>query len=230
MTNVSRTWQGSGTVDTSEISERIRFARESKDLEHAVLSKKMHVPERILRQWETGQETPDQELLRRLARHVGVEPIWLATGEGEMSPEPVETNIIPLFKDSLHPAVNLMEIPVLSSIPAGKTTPMFHPEYADRYVTVDNVKDKGAFALVVKGNSMSPRIEEGDIVVVSPKEEARSGDICVIRVNDEDVLKKVKIDDEYVHLIPLNKQFEPVTVRNQDVALIWKVVKVIKNL
>jgi repressor LexA len=138
--------------------------------------------------------------------------------------------VLPLFKETLHEAHNLMDIPVLSSIPAGKTTPMFHPEYADRYVTVDNVKDKSAFALVVKGKSMSPRIEEGDIVVVSPREQARSGDICVIRVNDEDVLKKVKIDAEYVHLIPLNKEFPPVTVRKQDVSLIWKVIKVIKNL
>jgi repressor LexA len=214
----------------SSIAERIRFARESKDLEHAVLSRKMHVSERILRGWESGQESPDEELLRRLARHVGVEASWLATGEGEMSPEPAPANVLPLFKDSLHPAYMLMDIPVLSSIPAGKTTPMFHPEYADRYVTVDNVKDKSAFALVVKGTSMSPRIEEGDIVVVSPKEPVRSGDICVVRVNDEDVLKKIKIDDEYVHLIPLNKQFEPVTVRKQDVSLIWKVIKVIKNL
>lgn len=214
----------------SSMAERIRRARESKDLEQAVLSRKMHIPERTLRGWESGQESPDEELLRRLARHVGVESYWLATGEGEMSPEPAPSNVLPLFRDSLHPSVTLMDIPVLSSIPAGKTTPMFHPEYADRYVTVDDIKDKSAFALVVKGTSMSPRIEEGDIVVVSPKAQARSGDICVIRVNDEDVLKKVKIDDEYVHLIPLNKQFEPVTVRRQDVALIWKVIKVIKNL
>jgi repressor LexA len=216
-------------METS-IGERIRIARESKDLEYGTLSRKMHVPERILLQWESGHESPDRELLVRLARHVGVEAGWLATGEGEMSPEPAPRNVLPLFKDSLQEAHNLMDIPVLSSIPAGKTTPMFHPEYADRYVTVDNVKDKSAFALVVKGTSMSPRIEEGDIVVVSPREQARSGDICVVRVNDEDVLKKVKIETDYVHLIPLNKEFPPVTVRKQDVALIWKVIKVIKNL
>lgn len=212
------------------LAERIRIARESKDLELGALSRRLHLSERILRQWERGEESPDAEHLRRLARQVGVEAEWLATGEGTMSPGAGPTNVLPLFKETLHEAHNLMDIPVLSSIPAGKTTPMFHPEYADRYVTVDNVKDKSAFALVVKGKSMSPRIEEGDIVVVSPREQARSGDICVIRVNDEDVLKKVKIDAEYVHLIPLNKEFPPVTVRKEDVSLIWKVIKVIKNL
>jgi repressor LexA len=107
---------------------------------------------------------------------------------------------------------------------------MFHPDYVDDYVTVDDVKDSGAFALKVKGNSMAPRIEDGDIVVVSPQAEARSGDICVIRVNDEDTLKKVKLEGNYIHLIPLNPEFDPVTVRKRDVNFIWKVVKLIKEL
>ena len=146
------------------------------------------------------------------------------------------SNVFPLHKKPLQSnvaddaSVDLTQIPVLSSIPAGKTAAIFHPEYVERYVTVDNIRDRGAFALVVKGTSMSPRIEDGDIVVISPREEVRSGDICVVRVNDEDVLKKVKFDEHHVQLIPLNTKFETVTVRKQDVSLIWKVIKVIKNL
>jgi SOS-response transcriptional repressor LexA len=167
----------------------------------------------------------------RLARQTGVRPEWLLTGEGELyKPASLPTNIIPLNRDKSLRRVTLVDIPVLSSVPAGKAAALFHPEHVERYVTVDNVKDRTAFALVVKGNSMSPRIEDGDIVVVSPQQEVHTGDICVVRVNDEDVLKKVKIDDLYVHLIPLNSSFEPMTVRKRDISLIWKVVKVIKNL
>jgi repressor LexA len=126
--------------------------------------------------------------------------------------------------------VSLVEIPLLSSVPAGKTAAMFHPDHIERYVTVDDINDPSAFALIVKGKSMSPKIEDGDIVVVSPAQEVRNGDICVIRVNDEDVLKKVKIEEAYVHLIPLNTAFEPVTVRKRDVMCMWKVIKVIKSL
>ena len=77
---------------------------------------------------------------------------------------------------------------------------------------------------------MSPRIEDGDVVIVSPQHEARSGDICVIRVNGEDTLKKVKFEGMYIHLIPLNSEFEPVTVKRKDVNFVWKVVKLIKQL
>ena len=100
----------------------------------------------------------------------------------------------------------------------------------DDYVTVDDTKDPQAFALKVKGNSMSPRIEDGDVVIVSPQQEARSGDICVARVNGEDTLKKVKFEGNYIHLIPLNPEFDPVTVKKRDVNFVWKVVKLIKEL
>ena len=106
----------------------------------------------------------------------------------------------------------------------------FHPDYVERYITVDDVNDPQAFALEVKGNSMAPRIEDGDIIVVSPKHEARSGDICVVRVNDEDTVKRVKVEEQTIYLLPLNPEYEPMAIRKRDVTFMWRVVKVIKNL
>jgi len=213
------------------IGDRLRTARENKDLDQSTLSSRVGVAVRTLQRWEKGQQVPDSNYLLRVARSIGVRPEWLLTGEGEMYPSPPAPpgKVIPFKREALQNVV-LVDVPVLSSVPAGKAAVLFHPEYVERYITVDNIKDRDAFALVVKGKSMSPRIEDGDIVVVSPQQEARSGDICVVRVNDEDVLKKVKIDDQYVHLIPLNPDFDPVTVRKRDVDFVWKVIRVIKTL
>ncbi len=213
------------------IYQRIRLAREQKEMDQNSLARRVHVAMRTVQRWEKGDQVPDGDFLLKLARSLGVRPEWLLTGEGEMYPSQLSpSNIIPFQKDQLVESVTLMEIPLLASVPAGKTNAMFYPEHVDRFVTVDNIKDRSAFALVVKGNSMSPKIENGDIVVVSPREEARSGDICVVRVNAEDVLKKIRIDPPYIHLIPLNTDFEPLTVRQKDVSFVGKVVKVIKNL
>jgi len=215
----------------STIGDRIRTARETKELNQRSLSSRVDVTMRTLQRWEKGEQVPDSSYLVRLAKYTGVRPEWLLTGAGEMYVAfPTNSKIIPLYKEQTLKRVTLVDVPLLSSVPAGKTNAMFYPDHVERYVTVDNIKDANAFALVVKGNSMSPKIEDGDIVIISPQQEARSGDICVVRVNDEDVLKKVKIDEQYVHLIPLNTSFEPVSVRKRDVMFIWKVVKVIKNL
>ncbi|HLX11240.1 MAG TPA: XRE family transcriptional regulator [Bacteroidota bacterium] len=216
----------------TEIGERIRAARDNKELDQTTLSDKIGVVMRTLQRWEKGEQIPAGDYLVAIAKYTGVRPEWLLTGEGEMYPAPIDPtkNIFKLHRDTLTKGIPLVTIPVFASVPAGKTAAIFHPDYAERYVTVDNIRDPSAFALVVKGNSMSPKIEDGDIVVVSPKQDVRSGDICVIRVNEEDVLKKVKIEQQYVHLIPLNPAFEPVTVRKRDISFLGKVVKVIKSL
>lgn len=213
------------------IGDRIRQAREHKELEQARLSALVNVATRTLQRWEKNEQVPDSNYLMKLAKCIGIRPEWLLTGQGDMYPTlPKKSKIIPLYKEHALHKVNLVEIPLYASVPAGRTAAMFHPDFVERYVTVDNIKDPNAFALVVKGNSMSPKIEDGDIVVVSPQLQARSGDICVVRVNDEDVLKKVKIEDQHIHLIPLNPDFEPVTVRKRDVMFVWRVIKIIKNL
>jgi repressor LexA len=199
-------------------------------MDQAVLALKAGVVTRTLQRWEKGEQVPDGLVLTRIAKVTGVQPSWLLTGEGEMYPGPARPeNVFPL-PGSLRRKSRLVDLPLISAVPAGKVATIFHPDYTDTYVTVDDVKDPGAFALKVKGHSMSPRIEDGDVVIVSPQGEARSGDICVVRVNGEDTLKKVKFEGIYIHLIPLNPDFEPMTVKKKDVNFVWKVVKLIKEL
>jgi repressor LexA len=211
------------------IGDRLRQAREAAKLDQGVLAGKLGVVTRTLQRWEKGEQVPDGVSITRIAKVTSVQAIWLLTGEGEMY-SPLPSNVHPLPSARRTRPNRWRELPLVSSVPAGKVATTFHPDYVDDYVTIDDVRDEGAFALKVKGNSMSPRIEDGDVVVVSPQTEARSGDICVVRVNGEDTLKKVKFEGNYIHLIPLNPEFEPVTAKKKEVNFVWKVVKLIKAL
>ena len=212
------------------IGERLREARENKEMDQATLSGKIGVVTRTLQRWEKGEQIPDGITITRIAKATNVQPTWLLTGEGEMYTPPPHPDNLYMLPGARRRRMQLTELPLISSVPAGKVATIFHPDYVDNFVTVDDIKDPGAFALKVKGNSMSPRIEDGDIVIVSPQSEARSGDICVVRVNEEDTLKKVKFEGNYIHLIPLNPEFEPMTVKKRDINFVWKVVKLIKEL
>jgi len=209
---------------------RIREARAQRGLDQAKLAAKLDIATRTLQRWEKGEQVPDSNDLIRLAKTTTVSPHWLLTGEGSMfASEYPEGKILPL-QTGRYRKVDLISLPLLSSVPGGAPSLMFHPEHVEKYITVDDIHDSGAFALEVKGNSMAPRIEDGDIIVVSPKLDARSGDICVVRVSDEDTVKRIKIDDTLVYLIPLNPEYEPMAVKKRDVTFMWKVVKVIKSL
>jgi len=210
------------------LGQRIREARQAKGFDQARLAAKLDIATRTLQRWEKGEQEPDGSDIMRIAKATGVLPQWLLTGDGGQYAVS-GTNIIPLTSPKYR-KVNLVTLPLLSSVPGGVPSLIFHPDYVEKYVTVDDVRDEGAFALEVKGNSMAPRIEDGDIIVVSPRLEAKSGDICVVRVQDEDTVKRIKIEEQFLHLIPLNPEFEPWIVKKKDVTFIWKVVKVIKNL
>jgi len=212
------------------IAQRIRQARTQKEMDQAKLAAKLDVATRTVQRWEKGEQVPDSNYLMRVAKVTGVTPHWLLMGNGEMyAMSQAESKVIPL-PTSRYKRVDLVSLPLLSSVPGGAPSLMFHPDYVEKYITVDDIKDTNAFALEVKGNSMAPRIEDGDIIVVSPKLEARTGDICVVRVSDEDTVKRVKIEDQFIHLIPLNPEYEPMAVRKKDVAFVWRVVKVIKSV
>ncbi|HEY6952848.1 MAG TPA: XRE family transcriptional regulator [Bacteroidota bacterium] len=212
------------------IADRIHEARTRKEFDQARLAAKIDVATRTLQRWEKGEQVPDSNYLMRIAKATGVSPHWLLTGNGPTFPQTYPDQKIFALPTSRYKKVKLISLPLLSSVPGGAPSLIFHPDYVEKYITVDDVNDESAFALEVKGNSMAPKIEDGDIIVVSPKLESRNGDICVVRVNDEDTVKRVKIEEQFVQLIPLNPEFEPMVVKKRDVGFVWRVVKVIKSL
>ena len=211
------------------IAQRIRIARTEKEIEQGTLAAKLDVARRTVQRWEKGEQVPDSNYLIRIAKITGVTPHWLLTGEGDLYAKPSDATILPLPTQRYKKA-ELVRLPPLPAVPGGAPSLIFHPDYVEKYITVDDMRDPNAFALEVKGNSMAPRIEDGDIIVVSPRIEARSGDICVVRINEEDTVKKIKIEERYLHLIPLNPEYEPMVVQKKDVAFMWRVVKVIKEI
>ncbi|MFA5424760.1 MAG: S24 family peptidase [Phycisphaerae bacterium] len=79
------------------------------------------------------------------------------------------------------------------------------------------------FALHVDGDSMSPRIKDGDIVIVSPSVPASDGQLAVARVADQIgvTCKLIRTTPKGVHLVPINEKYETKIVPHKD--LLWAV-------
>ncbi len=74
------------------------------------------------------------------------------------------------------------------------------------------------FALEVKGDSMQPRLQEGDIVVVKEQADVESGQIAIVCVNgDEYTIKKIKKSESGITLIPFNPAYEPIFYTNEEI-------------
>lgn len=124
-----------------------------------------------------------------------------------------------------------MKIPVLGSVAAG--TPIFAEE---NYIGSEEISEELAstgefFGLRIHGDSMSPRISDGDIVIVRQQDDAESGDIVIVLINgDSATCKKLMKYTDGISLLSFNPAYEPMTFTNKEiedkpVRIIGKVVE-----
>jgi transcriptional regulator with XRE-family HTH domain len=78
-----------------------------------------------------------------------------------------------------------------------------------------------SFALHIDGDSMSPRINDGDIVILSPSVPAAQGQIGIARLANQIgvTCKLIRSTEQAVHLIPINERYETKVVAKKD--LLW---------
>lgn len=77
----------------------------------------------------------------------------------------------------------------------------------------------------VEGESMIEEgIEPGDILVIDRSIEPIDGDLSVCCLDGEFTLKRIKLDQDRVWLIPSNESFDPILVTPDERLEIWGVV------
>ena len=70
------------------------------------------------------------------------------------------------------------------------------------------------FCLEVSGDSMIEKgILDGDIVIIEQKEIANQGEIVAAIIDNEATLKIFKKEKDHIQLIPANKKYKPITVK-----------------
>ena len=110
----------------------------------------------------------------------------------------------------------------------------FDPEDPDSWEEIDRWTAKGGtyFGLKIKGDSMSPRMLEGDVVIVRSQPTAESGEIAVVAINGDFATCKRIFWDEAggISLVSLNPNYPPRhfsadQVRSLPVTILGKVVE-----
>lgn len=123
------------------------------------------------------------------------------------------------------------ELPVLGLVKGG--VPMTAEQNVIDYEPVPQIMcDSGDyFALKISGNSMAPRINDGDTVIVKRQSEVKNGEVAVVSVGTyEATCKKVYYHDGGITLISNNGEYPPMfydakQVQKMPVSVIGKVVE-----
>lgn len=133
----------------------------------------------------------------------------------------------------------LRRIPVIASIAAGEPLAVMDPEnwaphegQENVEISADMLSNKpNLYALKVRGTSMiDALVDDGDIVLVEPVQEAANGDMVVARLKleNETTLKRLYREGPMVRLQPANSQMAPIYSAGENVEVQGKVVGVIR--
>lgn len=144
-------------------------------------------------------------------------------------------NAQPLSKDEN----SATRIPLLSVVQAG--IPTDHGDLCyDEFIEVPGNLPKGSYALKVTGDSMSPLIDDGDLVVVDPGRWPKPGDCIVARSGLENLSEAtvkryypVGFDAsgrEIFEARPFNEMYPVMHSVDQKLEIIGTVCKLIKDM
>jgi repressor LexA len=113
-----------------------------------------------------------------------------------------------------------VRIPVLGEVPCGIPIEAVQMLDADDWEEIpERLARTGTyFALKVKGDSMSPRIQPNDVLIVRQQSDADSGDIVIAKVNGfEACCKKLLKQKSGIVLQSFNPNYEPMYFSTEDV-------------
>jgi len=165
--------------------------------------------------WCTGKILPRLGKLQMLADYFGIEKSDL-----------VEEKTIDANRKSMG-----YRIPVFGVVAAG--IPI---EAIESVIDWEEIPDEMAhqgefFGLKVRGDSMEPKISQGDVLIIRKQESADSGDLVIATVNGTDATcKRLKLVKGGLMLISNNPAYEPMfftseEVQTKPVQIIGKVVE-----
>ena len=188
------------------------------------LAKKLGLSSGTMTNWKNGK-IPQAMNLKKLADYFGVSVDYLLGKEEApirsselLQIDTGDVRMIPLYESASAGFGALALDDIVDYIP------LYIPNQAEADDTI---------CIKVKGNSMSPRIEDGDIVQVRKTQSIDNGSIAVVTVDDEGLLKRVTYGEKWMELRSINPMYKPMRFNSEDlqrVRVVGVVVKIIKHV
>ena len=180
------------------------------------------VTQQAVGKWETGRSPPDPQTVARLAEILAPPTdVLLGLRKESGAASAGGCNAVSRSTESL--------FPVVGSVRAGDGALAFEEDYGKEYACVKDPENY--FFLVVKGDSMEPRISDGDLALVHRQNTLDNGDLGVLvyGADGEGTLKKYIQRGNSVILHPFNPAYEEMGIKGEDLDHLYIAGKVVET-
>lgn len=201
----------------STFNKNLKTIMDKNNISRKQLSNDLHVAYTTIADWINGKTIPRNKRLTNLADYLHT------TVDDLLSAKP--DNVVEINQwDS---------IPVIGTIACGE--PILAEENIENYQPIPSnllAYHHDIFALKCKGDSMSPTIKDGSLVIIHQQPIVNENEIAAVLINDQATLKRIKHSaDGGVILMPDNSDYSPIILnKNDDNRILGKAINVINNL
>ena len=228
-----------------EIGKRIKQRREELGMTQEELGNLLWLNKSTIQRYEAGKIAKIKlPVIHAMAKQLNVSPEWLILHSDEMGSFHERFDLYKDGKaetvDDLEPSAVILPtekihmIPVFGSVAAGFGAYASSDiiEYIPLYIENDfDVAD--TICITVRGQSMDPKIEDGDRIVVRRQDSVDNGRIAVVMIGDEAVVKRVECEKNKLTLISINPEYPPRIIEGEELAncrIVGLVQQVIKSV
>ena len=224
----------------ASFGENLKRYRMQHNLTQAELADKLGTSKQVISRYENGQRSPKISVASHYAKALGIPLVTLSGGEvagvvirGPQPPErrrrPGQVLLPSRSGVESMPVDSFATIPVVGSIKCGPGG-LAYQEVEDRRRAPNVKHPREHFYLKVFGDSMEPKISEGDLALVRKQEDVESGELAAVVINDEEgTLKRVIKKDGAVILQAFNPEYPPRVFTGKEINNLKIVGKVVRT-
>ena len=196
--------------------DKLRLIRTQRGMKQKDVAKYLGISAPAYNHYESGRNEPDLYTLRRLAELYGITIDELAGNIEEGLSFGKTPTLVPMLRRVLLDRNDTIIREVIG------------------YVSGEENFTK-CYAMMQSGSSMSPEINDGDVVIFSSTQSIKSGSIAVVCINgDEGTVKRISTSDNSLILTPANPDYKPMhfsseQVESLPIKIVGQVIQVRRN-
>ena len=185
--------------------ERIKCRRKELSMSAEQLAEKVSLSPATIYRYEKGDiEKVPADVLKKIAAALNSSPAYLMGWEVE-NKQPIPPGFQPLPKRD--------RVPRVGRIACGE--PILAEENIEGYDRVPH-KLNADFTLICKGDSMAPKIKDGDIVAIHSQPSVENGEIAAVLIETDATLKRVFLFKDHIELRAENPSFPSIVLIGED--------------
>lgn len=200
----------------ADFKDRILELRSEKGFNQEELAKALDVSKSTVGMWEIGKRLPGPDKYEEIADYFNVDMDYLYGRTDVKQKIHYDTSGNEyVLRSQISGGI---EIPVLGRVAAGIPITATEHIIDTEEISQSMAADGEYFALQIKGDSMEPKISNGDVVIVRKQSDADDGDLVIALVNGDDaVCKRLKKYEEGIALLSNNPAYNPMYFSNKDI-------------